>query len=69
MSNLLSSRDIIQVLQKNGFALISQKGSHKKFKKGNRTVIVPDPKKEIPRGTFSSIVRQAGLNKEDFFIT
>ncbi len=69
MSNLLSSRDIIQVLQKNGFVLISQKGSHKKFKKGNRTVIVPDPKKEIPRGTFSSIVRQSGLNKEDFFIT
>jgi len=66
MSNLLSSRDIIQVLQKMGFVFISQKGSHKKFKKGNRTVIVPDPKKEIPRGTLAAIVRQSGLNKEDF---
>ncbi len=67
MSNLLSSREVIQVLQKIRFVFISKKGSHKKFKKGNRTVIVPDPKREIPRGTFASILRQSGLNKEDFF--
>ena len=53
---------------KNGFAFVSQKGSHKKFKKENRIAIVPDPKKEIPRGTFASIVRQSGIDKEDFKI-
>ena len=66
MPKLLSSQEIIQVLEKNGFSFISQKGSHKKFKKANRIVIVPDPKKEIPRGTFASILRQAGLDKNDF---
>jgi predicted RNA binding protein YcfA (HicA-like mRNA interferase family) len=66
MPELLSSREIIRVLEKKGFVLISQKGSHKKFKKNNRTVIVPDPKKEIPRGTFASILRQSGLDKNDF---
>jgi len=42
------------------------KGSHKKFRKGNRTIIVPDPNKEIPLGTFTPILRQSGLSKEDF---
>ena len=67
MSNLLSSQEIIKVLHQNGFIFVSQKGSHKKFKKDNRIVIVPDPKKEIPKGTFAAILRQSGLNKEDFY--
>ena len=66
MPEMLSSREIIRVLEDNGFILVSQKGSHKKFKKHGRIVIVPDPKKEIPKGTFASILRQSGLNKEDF---
>ena len=56
MSNLLSSQEIIKVLHQNGFIFVSQKGSHKKFKKDNRIVIVPDPKKEIPKGTFAAIL-------------
>jgi predicted RNA binding protein YcfA (HicA-like mRNA interferase family) len=50
----------------NGYNFVSQKGSHAKYKKGGRTVIVPSPKKEIPLGTFRSIIRQAGLTHEDF---
>jgi len=67
MSRLFSSQEIINVLQQHGFQFISQKGTHKKFKKGNRTVIIPDPKKEFPKGTFNSILRQSGLQKEDFY--
>jgi predicted RNA binding protein YcfA (HicA-like mRNA interferase family) len=33
MSELLSSQEIIRVLKQHGFILVSQKGSHKKFKK------------------------------------
>ena len=66
MPDMLSSQEIIRVLKQHGFSLVSQKGSHKKFKKNGRIVIVPDPKKEIPKGTFASILRQSGLNKEDF---
>lgn len=30
-------------------SLIPPKGSHRKFRKGDRTVIIPDPKKETIR--------------------
>ena len=66
MAELYSSRAIVNVLLQHGFIFSSQKGSHKKFRKGERTVIVPDPKNEIPLGTFASILRQSGLSKEDF---
>ena len=66
MPKLPSSKEIIRVLKRNGFSFVSQKGSHKKFKKEKRIVIVPDPKKEIPMGTFASIIRQSGINKEEF---
>jgi predicted RNA binding protein YcfA (HicA-like mRNA interferase family) len=66
MSKLYSSKQIIAVLQRNGFVQAGQKGSHKKFKKDDYTVIVPDPKKEIPMGTFFSILRQSRLKREEF---
>jgi predicted RNA binding protein YcfA (HicA-like mRNA interferase family) len=66
MSKLYSSKYLIAVLHKNGFVQVGQKGSHKKFRKEGYTVIVPDPRKEIPMGTFFSILRQSGLKKEDF---
>jgi len=67
MSKLLSSADIIKILLKFGFKLVSQRGSHQKYQKEGFTVIVPSPRKEIPIGTFRSIVRQAGLTIDDFF--
>ena len=66
MPNLLSSKNIIRILEQSGFAFVSKKGSHRKFRKGNRVVIVPDPRKEIPRGTLASIIRQSGIDREDF---
>lgn len=52
-----------------GFHFVSQRGSHIKYRKeGNPTltVIVPAERKQIPVGTFNSIVRQSGLDKKDF---
>jgi predicted RNA binding protein YcfA (HicA-like mRNA interferase family) len=66
MSKLLSSREIISILEKKGFLFKSQKGSHVKYIKDAYVVIIPHPRKEIPAGTFQSILRQSGLNKEDF---
>ncbi|MDD2656420.1 MAG: type II toxin-antitoxin system HicA family toxin [Patescibacteria group bacterium] len=60
---------ILEVLKQKGFFLISQKGSHAKYrKKGKITlnVIVPIHGKEVPYGTFRSILRQANLTEEDF---
>lgn len=69
MSKLYSSNQIIAVLQRKGFIYISQRGSHVKFRRFSKTiltVIVPASKKEIPIGTFKSILRQAKLTEEDF---
>ncbi|MGI9027691.1 MAG: type II toxin-antitoxin system HicA family toxin [Candidatus Saccharimonadales bacterium] len=61
MPKLPSSKEIIKVLEKEGFAFVHQRGSHAKYRKGSSTVIVPSSKKEIPFGTFKSIIRQSKL--------
>ncbi len=69
MPKLYSSKYIIKVLRRKGFVFVSQKGSHAKYRKINKvvlTAIVPDNKKEIPYGTFKSILRQANLTEGDF---
>ncbi len=69
MPKLYSSDEIVKTLQRKGFIYVSQKGSHAKFRKcGKRilNVIVPMAKKEIPFGTFKSILRQSNLLKDDF---
>lgn len=69
MPKLYSSDQIIKILLLNGFEFISQKGSHKKYRKsGNPTLtaIVPAAKKQIPFGTFKSILRQSRLQATDF---
>ena len=66
MTKLPSSQKIIRTLLKNGFIFISQRGSHQKYRKDERTVIIPAPRKEIPIGTFRSIIRQSGLNQDQF---
>jgi len=66
MTKLPSSQKIISTLLKNGFILISQRGSHQKYRKADKTVIVPASRKEIPIGTYRSIIRQSGLNPKEF---
>ncbi|HLG02590.1 MAG TPA: type II toxin-antitoxin system HicA family toxin [Bacteroidia bacterium] len=69
MPKLYSSAQIVKALVKHGFDFISQKGSHAKYRKSGNpvlTVIVPMAKKEIPLGTFKSILRQSDLKENDF---
>lgn len=69
MPKLYSSKEIIKILLRQGFVFVSQKGSHKKYRKIGRktlTVIIPAERKEIPFGTFRSILRQSGLTEDDF---
>ncbi|KKT21833.1 hypothetical protein A3B05_02175 [Candidatus Giovannonibacteria bacterium RIFCSPLOWO2_01_FULL_43_160] len=68
MPKFYSSDYIIKVLRRKGFVFVSQKGSHMKFQKASLplTVIVPANRKEIPIGTFRSILRQSKLKDEDF---
>ncbi|MFT5331071.1 MAG: putative RNA binding protein YcfA (HicA-like mRNA interferase family) [Parasphingorhabdus sp.] len=55
-----SSKQIIRRLRKEGFELVSVRGSHHKYRKDDRIIIVPHPKKNLPVGTARSIARMAG---------
>ena len=55
-----NSRDIVKRLKAEGFELVSVRGSHHKFRKGTTIVVVPHPKKDLPRGTAQNIARQVG---------
>ncbi|GGF43558.1 Predicted RNA binding protein YcfA, dsRBD-like fold, HicA-like mRNA interferase family [Mameliella alba] len=56
-----NSRKLLKVLKGQGFELVSIKGDHHKLRKGDTTVIVPHPKKDLPIGTVRAIYKQAGL--------
>jgi predicted RNA binding protein YcfA (HicA-like mRNA interferase family) len=63
---LRDSRDIISRLRRDGFELVSTRGSHHKFvhRLLRRMVIVPHPRKDIPYGTVHGIYDQAGWAKD-----
>ena len=71
-SKLPSSKDIESVLLKDGFLPKKcSSGSHQSYIKKipgqlTRVVVVQLNRKEIPRGTLSSILRQAGWTKKYF---
>lgn len=64
----LSYRQVKRKLEKAGFTITSQRGSHVKFVGHSdevRTVIVPNHR-EISVGLLRSILRQAGLTPSEF---
>ncbi|QIA88535.1 type II toxin-antitoxin system HicA family toxin [Lactobacillus johnsonii] len=58
----MSSREVIKRLKADGWFLVRITGDHHHFKHPNRKgiVTVPHPNKDIPKGTLSSIYKQAG---------
>jgi len=60
----ISGRKLIKALAKIGFKLVSIKGSHAKLKKNGKTTIIP-LHREIAKGTLLSILRQAGISKQE----
>ncbi len=54
------SKQIVKRLKAEGFEEVSVKGSHHKFRKGDKIVIVPHPKKDLPGGTARNIAKMAG---------
>jgi len=70
LSRLYSSREVVRALERADFVRMAARGSHLKLRRTregeSRTVIVKHPAREIPAGTFSSILRQAGLSRQEF---
>jgi predicted RNA binding protein YcfA (HicA-like mRNA interferase family) len=69
MSNTpsLTSKEIIKILKQRGFVLDRSRRSHQIFihMDSRKRVVVPMHNKDIPKGTFYAILRQAGISKEE----
>ena len=67
---IISSDEIIKVLQKDGFLVTRQKGSHislhKKMEDGSIALVVVPRKREIKKGTLISIIKQARMTRGEF---
>lgn len=59
----MSPREMIQILQANGFVCVNSNGSHRKFwnAETKRTVIVPYHAKDLKKGLEQKILKDAGL--------
>jgi len=63
----LSPRRVERILLAEGFLLLSQKGSHFAFGKGERIVTVPMHARDLARGTLLAIIKQSGIPRARFF--
>jgi len=63
----LTSKGLIKRLKKVGFELDHTTGSHYIYRnlKTLKRAVVPYHIKNLPKGTFLSILKEAGLSKED----
>jgi predicted RNA binding protein YcfA (HicA-like mRNA interferase family) len=63
---LTNSREIIRPLEREGFRLVSSRGSHHKYRhpESHRVAIVVHPKRDIPLGTVKKIYKDAGWPKD-----
>lgn len=60
-------RDVIGLLERDGWLLVRMKGSHRQYKhllKRGVVTVAGHPSLDLPPGTLKSILKQAGLKRE-----
>jgi predicted RNA binding protein YcfA (HicA-like mRNA interferase family) len=60
-------REVIELLEEDGWVKVAQRGSHRQFKHETKTGKVTVPGKlssEVRRGTLKSILKQAGMEEQ-----
>jgi predicted RNA binding protein YcfA (HicA-like mRNA interferase family) len=61
----ISGAEALKALERLGFSITRQAGSHVRMARGNRRVTVP-MHRELVVGTLQSMLRQAGISVEEF---
>ena len=61
----VSGTDAIRALERLGFVVVRQRGSHVMMRRGSVGCVVP-LHRQIKRGTLGGILRQAGVDAEAF---
>jgi predicted RNA binding protein YcfA (HicA-like mRNA interferase family) len=61
----ISGKDAVRALEKLGFEVTRQRGSHIVMRRGMDGCVVPNHR-EIKTGTLSGVLKQAGVSAETF---
>jgi len=60
---VLSGKELIKALERDGFIIVRQKGSHVSLRKNEFRTVVP-LHSDLSKGTLLGILKQCGLSKE-----
>ena len=61
----VSGAEAVRALQKIGFVVLRQKGSHVMLRRGAAGCVVPQHR-ELKIGTLSGLLKQAGISADEF---
>ena len=61
----VSGAEVVRALQRLGFSIARQRGSHIVLRRGETGCVVPNHR-ELKVGTLSGVLKQAGLTAEEF---
>ena len=63
MGKTYTSQELIDLVEADGWRKVSTEGSHQQFKHPTKPgrVTIPHPKKDLPKGTVNSILKQARI--------
>jgi predicted RNA binding protein YcfA (HicA-like mRNA interferase family) len=63
---VVSGKQAVAALELTGFETVSQKGSHRKLRHPSGKIAIVPMHDELAIGTLKSILRQAGIDADDF---
>jgi len=61
----VSGAEVVRALERLGFAVARQRGSHIVLRRGSTGCVVPNHR-ELKTGTLAGVLKQAGVSAEDF---
>jgi len=67
MERAMKIREVIKLLEADGWYLVATRGSHQQFKhatKPGRVTVAGRPSDDLASGTLNSLLKQAGLKGE-----
>ena len=57
----MTGKELVKLLEKNGWRIDRIRGSHHVMKKGSQTEIIPVHNADIPKGLVAAIKKRTGL--------
>jgi predicted RNA binding protein YcfA (HicA-like mRNA interferase family) len=62
---ILTGAEVIRALERLGFSVVRQRGSHIVMRRGTAGCVVPNHR-EVKIGTLGGVLKQAGINADEF---